>query len=114
MRVSCSNTDDPVIITGSLDINTANELSDALAGYLRRGCELILDLSGVDYCDTAALQVFLAVFKSSALVGKRARIAAGATAIDDVCAALGLSIDELGLFKANVSRQSPARLAATS
>ena len=106
MHISCSNTDDTVIITGSLDINTANELSDALAGYLRRECELILDLSGVDSCDAAALQVLLATFKSSAIVGKRARIAEGTTAIDDVCAALGLSIDKLGLFKANVSDQT--------
>ena len=108
MRISCSNTDDPVIITGSLDINTANELSDALAGYLRRECELILDLSGVDNCDTAALQVFLAVFKSSAICGKPTRIVAGAPAIDDVCDALGLSSHQLGLFKANVADRTMA------
>lgn len=95
MHISCDNADGPVIIVGLLDISSVIELRDALAGHLKRECDLILDLSGVDNCDITALQVLIAMCKSDAVLGTRARIASISKAIVDVCVAIGLPIEVL-------------------
>ncbi len=83
-------------ISGTLDIDTANALREALLDCLLRQPEVAADLSQVDECDTAALQVFLAVRRDAEAAGKTFRAIAASSAVTGTAEALGLSIDEPG------------------
>ncbi|MBW2107148.1 MAG: STAS domain-containing protein [Deltaproteobacteria bacterium] len=57
-------------ITGSMTIYDASELRQHLLACLEEHPGMILDLSGVEDCDTAAIQVLCAARKSAELTGK--------------------------------------------
>ena len=82
-------------ITGEQTIRTADRLHEKLAQYLGRGLDMVVDLSGVDECDTTALQLLYAL-RLSAVQGKRRfHITAASPAITETAAALGLCIEAL-------------------
>ncbi len=83
-------------ISGTLDIDAANPLREALLESFLRQAELVADLSEVDNCDSSALQVLLASKRHAASTGKTFRIIAPSSAVTEMMAALGLSIDEIG------------------
>jgi anti-anti-sigma factor len=82
-------------ISGEQTIHTADELHKELAGYLAQSEAVIVDLSGVDECDTAALQLIWALRRSATERKQRFEITAISPAITETAAALGLPLDEL-------------------
>jgi anti-anti-sigma regulatory factor len=88
-----SEAQSPLKITGQQTIRTADELRKALAEYLDRSLAFVLDLSEVNVCDTAALQLIYAL-RQSALQRKQCfQITAVSPAITETAAALGLRIE---------------------
>ena len=92
----------PLKITGEQTIRTANEMRVALARHLDRGLDVVLDLSEVDECDTAALQLIFALHRSAAQRKQRFHITAVSPAIAETAAALGLRIEDLAAASAPV------------
>lgn len=80
-------------ISGTLDIDEADALREALLTAFRLQAEIALDLSEVDACDTAALQVLLAGQRNAASAGKTFRMVAVSDSVTGTAAALGLSIE---------------------
>jgi anti-anti-sigma factor len=72
-------------ISGTLDIDAANSLRESLLDGLRRRPEITADLTQVDSCDAAAVQVLLAA-------GKTLRIVAASDAVRETAAALGVRL----------------------
>jgi anti-anti-sigma factor len=84
-------------IAGTLDIDAASSLREALLECLAHEMgEVSADLSEVDGCDAAALQVLLAGRKDAAAIGKVFRVIAPSNAVAQTAAALGLSFDQPG------------------
>jgi len=94
MRITELEPDAVLKISGAIDIGGADELCAALAAYAMREPPLTLDLSGVDGCDTAALQLFCSLRKTALDANKALRIGALSTAIVEASAAVGLSLEE--------------------
>lgn len=80
--------------TGELSIRNAAEWHQFLGESLGRGPELVLDLTQVETCDTAGLQLICSLRKTAALRGVRIRIAAMSPAIEATATAVGLAIQE--------------------
>ena len=82
-------------ISGAQTIQTSEVLHKALAEYLDQSLTLVLDLSGVDECDAAALQLIYALRQSAVQRKQRFLITAASPAITETAAALGLRIEGL-------------------
>jgi anti-anti-sigma regulatory factor len=82
-------------ITGEQTIRTADELHKTLAGHLDRGLAVVVDLSEIIECDTAALQLIYALRQSAVQRKQRFHITAVSPAIAETAAALGLHIEAL-------------------
>lgn len=85
----------PTALDGEWSIGNAEELRQLLMESLTRGPDVILDLSGVQACDTAVLQLICSVRKSAVERRRRFQIAALSPAVEEAAAALGLPIREL-------------------
>jgi anti-anti-sigma regulatory factor len=85
----------PLKITGEQTIRTADQLHEAFAEYLDRDLAVVVDLSEVDECDTAALQLIYALRQSAVQRKKRFHVTAVSPAITETAGALGLRIEEL-------------------
>lgn len=85
----------PLKIMGEQTIRTADELHEALAQYLDRGLDVVVDLSEVDECDTAGLQLIYALRQSAVQRKQRFHITAVSPAITETATALGLHIEAL-------------------
>jgi len=75
-----------------LDMEAASSIRDVLLDAFSRQPQVTLDLSAVESCDTAALQVLLAAQKSAESMGKPFRIAPLSRAVLETAEALGFSI----------------------
>lgn len=82
-------------ITGELSIKTMIALHQALSDHAGRGSDLVLDLSAVHECDTAALQLIYSLRRTAAEGRKCFRIADASPEIEEIAAGLGLRIKEL-------------------
>jgi anti-anti-sigma factor len=82
-------------IAGSLDVSTAGTLCDSLRDCLGWQAELSLDLSNVDSCDAAVLQLLCAARKTAAQLHKPFRVVSWSPAVLETCAALGIALEEL-------------------
>lgn len=101
MNLSNDSISGELKISGTLDIDAANALREALLDCFLHQPEvaahsLQVDLSGVDTCDAAALQVLLAARKDASAAGTAFRVNAPSQAVTETAAALGLSIDLSG------------------
>lgn len=58
--VSAGESGPLIVLTGEVDITTAAELSELVIGQLtEKTLHLTIDVSGLDFADTAAIRVFL-------------------------------------------------------
>ena len=58
--VSAGESGPLIVLTGEVDITTAAELSELVTGQLtEKTLHLTIDVSGLDFADTAAIRVFL-------------------------------------------------------
>jgi len=85
----------PLKISGEQTIHTADELHKALSDALHQSPAVVVDLSGVDECDTAALQLIYSLRRSAVERKQRFEITAVSPAITETAAALGLRLEEL-------------------
>jgi anti-anti-sigma factor len=83
------------MLNGELSIRNAEELHKLFVAEIGRCPKLIVDLSDVYACDTAALQLICSLRKTAVQRGQRFRIAALSPAVEAAAAALGLPIQEL-------------------
>ena len=90
--ITRSETDGVLILAGTLDISSSDELRKALSDCLNREPEVKVDLSRADACDTAALQVLYSLHKSAGMSHKIFRITALSEAVEKMVTALGLSL----------------------
>ena len=90
-----NDADTPLKITGEQTIRTADGLHKVLSEYLDRGGAVVVDLSEVQVCDAAALQLLYALRQSAVQRKQRFHITAISPAIIDAGEALGLCMEAL-------------------
>jgi anti-anti-sigma regulatory factor len=79
-------------IAGHLRIDEVGPLKSALCQYVLNEPKLDLDLSAVDSCDAAGLQLLLAAEKTAAHLGKPYSLQSVSDAVTQSAAALGLTL----------------------
>ena len=94
MEISRTN-DGVVCLGGDLHISDAAELRSALLRELASTPDLVLDVSGVDSCDTASFQLLCSLRKNAERDGKEFCISALSAAVLEASAVLGLSVRTL-------------------
>lgn len=82
-------------VTGSLDLDTAEPFRDALIQIVEQGAHPEVDLSGVETCDLAGLQLLRAAILTAAGQGTPLTMVACAAAVQQACRQFGTSVDEL-------------------
>lgn len=97
-------------IAGRLDIYSANDITDALAECLATHPELLLDLSDVESCDIAGVQLICSAQKSAAASHKAFLLTAASPQVTRACADAGLSPASLTVnFPSQVGEAAPLR-----
>lgn len=89
LKIIAEPVSQPVRLEGALTIYHAETARAALLTEMNRRAELLLDLGGVNACDSAGAQFLLAARNSAAAAGKAFAIRAGSPAVD-------LCLDHLG------------------
>lgn len=84
----------PFMLSGAWDIANAEELRAIFAGQLDSGEDIVLDLSGVEACDAAALQLICSLGKTAAQRGLHLRLTAVSPAISAIADALGVPLPD--------------------
>jgi anti-anti-sigma factor len=79
-------------LTGRLDIRQADKLQKALQDFTNGDANSIIDLSGVEVSDTAALQLLISARITLERAGRRLQLAAVSSAVKEASAALGLAL----------------------
>ncbi len=80
-------------IAGRLDTSVAEALRNALVTCLQKHPAVALDLSGVEECGTAAVQLIYSARSSAAQAGKSFRITRVSAAVEKASTALGLRVE---------------------
>ena len=80
---------------GDLHVSEAESFQKALLAELSENNAFTLDLSQVNSCDAASLQLFFALRKSAEQSGKAVGISAPSMALRETSAILGLSLEEV-------------------
>jgi anti-sigma B factor antagonist len=80
-----------VTATGELDLYTAPRLQTVLAGLLRENVDrVVVDLSGVEFCDSTGMNVLLAAMKRLKEQGGTLELAAPRPAVKRILQVTGL------------------------
>lgn len=82
-------------IAGSLDISHGDELREALRVHVQAHPSPSLDLSGVEACDAAILQLLWSAHRTATHEEKRLAVTAWSGAVRQAGAAVGVSFEEL-------------------
>jgi anti-sigma B factor antagonist len=84
------------VVEGEIDLATASQFRDALLSELvRGGGSLHLNLSGVEFMDTAGIHVLLATRRRAALMGGHVCVVAFSHPVSRICELAGVSRDLL-------------------
>lgn len=78
-------------IRGELDISTADQLRRAAGPYLDAGGRLVLDLSGVTFCDSTGLAVLVGFHKRLAASGGGLELSSPVPRVRHLLAITGLN-----------------------
>lgn len=78
-------------VSGALDIYEADSARNTLLSHLGREAALHLDLSAVDRCDAAGVQLLSAARRTAAALGKRFEVSAWSPAVTACLAQLGMT-----------------------
>ena len=79
--------------TGTIGIEAVNQLREALIELLASRAEPQLDLSGVEHCHIAVLQLFYSSQKSAARCAKQFTLTAPSAALLESAASLGFDLE---------------------
>jgi anti-anti-sigma regulatory factor len=103
--VSSVRTDDPLKIAGELTIQGIEEFRAAIADYLSRGSNHMIDLSGVERCDAAGLELICSA--SRTFGGHRpVQFTSPSNPVLDIATALGFDTHEItGCAPQNTARE---------
>jgi anti-anti-sigma factor len=82
-------------IAGTLEIGVAEELHRTLRDFVSEESSPAVNLSEVDGCDTAALQLLCSARKPAEQFGKPFRLAGLSAAVRNASEALGLSLPDV-------------------
>jgi len=82
-------------LAGILDINTTEEVHKALLAHFERHDRISLDLSQIESCDAAGVQLLLAAQRSGEASGKSFGVVGATDTFTAVCAALGIPSEQL-------------------
>jgi anti-anti-sigma factor len=93
MKIKITTTQDgaAVSLAGALEIHHIEAARDALLNHVESSQSLKLDLSGVESCDAAGLQLLLAARVSARVAGKAFAICASAPAVEECGRLLGVA-----------------------
>jgi anti-anti-sigma factor len=89
-RIIPDQCDTALTLTGALDINAAAGVRTALLQYLEQHTCISLDLSQIESCDAAGIQLLLALGKSAEAAGKPLVVVAASDAFTSNSADLGI------------------------
>jgi anti-anti-sigma factor len=92
MQVFQNRCESALELTGALDINTADEVRKVLLECLEQHTSISVDLSKVESCDAAGVQLLLALEKSTESAGKPFSLVGVSEAFARDCASLGISM----------------------
>jgi anti-anti-sigma factor len=92
MRETQEQEGEIVRLSTELNLYTVADLRDTLIRVVTRETDPCIDLSRVEVCDTAGLQVLCSAKKTAVCAGKKLRIVNPSTAITDVGQSLGVSL----------------------
>jgi len=97
MKLNITNNESEGVLkfSGTLDIYAVDAARDVLIQHVQNNPRLILDLSEVEECDVAGLQLLFSVRKTIESLCKSLEVKRVSQAIIDACAALGLGMDQL-------------------
>jgi len=84
-----------VRITGEITVQNATEVHHRFAGAVERAGDLLVDLSQVESCDTAGLQLICSLRKAAIASGCHLRLESLSSAIRDAAGGIGLPLAEL-------------------
>ncbi|TQM72309.1 anti-sigma B factor antagonist [Actinomadura hallensis] len=93
LNVSTASQEGHTVVTavGELDLYTAPRLQAALAGLLREKVDrIVVDLSGVEFCDSTGMNVLLAAMKRLKEQGGSLELAAPRPAVKRILQVTGL------------------------
>jgi anti-sigma B factor antagonist len=94
------NSDDSVVVTvrGNLDIDSASVLTTTLDQVLERPVpRVVVDLSGIEFCDSTGLSAFVVGHNRAAAAGGWLRLAAPSEWMSRLLDTVGLS-SRLGIY----------------
>jgi anti-anti-sigma factor len=92
VRIAKDQSGSALHISGNLSVETAEELRAALLDVLAAASDVSLDLSAVEACDTAALQVFCSACKTAGARGKTLELVGMPDAVVRTALELGLPV----------------------
>jgi phospholipid transport system transporter-binding protein len=95
MQLLQNQCESALALTGSLDINSVDEVYKVLLKHLEQNDSISVDLSQIESCDTAGAQLLLALGKSTESSGKPFAVVAASEAFVRDCAGLGISMATL-------------------
>lgn len=84
-----SDSDGTAFVVGVIDMHTAESLADHLAS-MGSDSSVVLDLSGVDFVDSAGLRTILVAHRALADVGQRLELANVSSAVGRLLEITGL------------------------
>ena len=80
-----------ITVSGRVDSNTAHELEEQLQESIDQGrCNLVLDMSRVEYLSSAGLRILVSTLRSCKRKGGDVRIALPSERVSEVMALAGL------------------------
>lgn len=82
-------------LSGQWNIANSEELRQQLLALVESGGTIVLDLSAVECCDTAGLQLLWSLRRTAAEQGSRLRFLDFSPALIELAQALGLPLAEL-------------------
>lgn len=81
-------------ISGTLDAFSVEDLHQAFTAFVQQPGDLVLDVSDVERCDTAALQLLCSLYRTAQQLCKPLRIEGTSEAIAESARALGIPAQE--------------------
>jgi anti-anti-sigma factor len=106
-------TSTPLKLEGPLNIGSAEALLEVMGRYASQASHLRLDLSGIETCDAAGLQLLCSLRNGAVASGKSLRLVAVSEPFTALAQALGVPVESLEI-EAGMTKPSEAAVAGTS
>lgn len=90
MRISINEESGVLVISGGLVIQESEEAHHMILEYFRTHSTLLLDLKGVEDCDTAGAQLLLSLHKSAIKAAKNLKFKNVSAVVQECWSRLGL------------------------